>query len=142
MNLDSLLPDAPASEQIVHFYAALSIPWPAAGAITVSYGDEIIVTEEVRELSKDRSGRSWLDVLDSPDEQVRKFGVVRYAPGPWPEGLSRIEPGSLEAADAHAKAYRDAWSLPTDEERTAALAEARRTFGAPPSMVHTMGLYS
>jgi len=142
MNLESLLPDAPASEQIVHFYAALSIPWPAAGAITVSYGDEIIVTEEIRELGKDRRGRSWLDLLDNPDEQVRKFGLVRYAPGPWPEGMSRLKPGSQEEFDAHAKAFRDAWSLPTDEERAAALAEARRTFGDPPSMVHNMGQYT
>ena len=141
MNLENLLPDAGPEEQWIHFYVSLSITWPEAGGRVVTYGDEILVTEQLRELNTDRLGNCWLDLVDNRDAQPAKYGEVRFAPGRWPGAVSRLEPGSLAEIDAIAKAYRDAWLLPTEEERLEARASVRRDYGPPPSMVHTIGSY-
>jgi hypothetical protein len=48
-------------------------------------GDEITVTPEMHETTVDRDGASWLDL--TPEEQVQRWGMQMFAPGPAPEGL-------------------------------------------------------
>jgi hypothetical protein len=141
MSLENLLPDVTPAEEYVHFYSTLSIAWPEAGGRVVTYGDEIRVTDELRVLNTDRLGNCWLDIVADREAQLVKYGEVRFAPGRWPGTVSRLEPGSMAEDDARAKAYRDAWLLPTEEERLEARAAARREYGLPSSMVHTIGGY-
>lgn len=125
-------PRASGSEPlIVHFFATVTIPAPHTSRLCL-YGDEVVITPMMRALSMDRNGGSWLDILDNPEEQVRRYGKVRFARGPWPSNLPRVEPGSLEEADAIEAAWANAHAEPDDEARTAKIAAVRAKYGRPP----------
>lgn len=116
---------------IVHFFATVTIPAPHTSRLCL-YGDEVVITPSMQALSVDRNGGSWLDILDDPEEQVRRYGKVRCARGPWPSNVPRVEPGSLEEADAIEAAWSNAHAEADDEARAAKLAAVRAKYGRPP----------
>lgn len=118
----------------VHFFTAMTIPVSDINGWMVHYGQTITVTPSIHFFSKDRNGNSWLDLLDDPDGQVSRYGRVRFARGPWPEELSRVEPGTAEESFAIADAWREMWNLPTEEQRSARRAELGKLYGAPPAL--------
>lgn len=129
-------PSGPAARSgreplIVHFFSTVTIPAPHTSRLCL-YGDEVVITPIMQALSIDRNGGSWLDILDNPEEQVRRYGKVRCARGPWPTNLPRVEPGSLEEADAIEAAWANAHAEPDEEARAAKLAAARAKYGRPP----------
>lgn len=44
---------------------------------------EIVKPSKHWDLTVDRNGDSWLDLLNDPNAQVAKWGKVMFAPGPW-----------------------------------------------------------
>lgn len=96
-------------------------------------GDTVTVRAEWIEASRDAAGRlTWPTIVHDPDEQIRRWGRVRLAPGPFPADASRWEHGTAEWAAAREQARQAAWAEPNQERRTAALAEVAREFGPPP----------
>jgi hypothetical protein len=98
------------------------------------WGDEVEITPMIRHFGRDRNGNCWVDLASDRDAQLQRWGVVRYAAGPWPAHLPKIEPGSNEEKQAIEDAYRNAWAITTDVERAEALAEVRAKWGRPPRM--------
>jgi hypothetical protein len=121
----------------VHFLATINVhtrPDSYASSRLFNYGDELLMTPEIVEANRDRLGRRpLLDLLHDEGEQVRRFGRRVIAPGPWPEGLSRIQPGSHQWDDAREDALAAASLLPTEEERKVAREQARAVWGMPDS---------
>lgn len=96
-------------------------------------GDTVTVRAEWIEASRDGSGAlTWPSWVHDPDEQVRRWGRVRLAPGTFPADASRYERGTSDWAEAREQARRAAWAEPNAERRAAALAEVAREFGPPP----------
>jgi hypothetical protein len=120
-------PKAPPDK--VHFYGPLTAYLGGFSSQSMKWGDELEVTENVREMSKDRNGISWLDLVDDEDEQLRRFGKVLFRAGPWPADEPEWDPGSLEEEDAREAARVAAWKVPGDAARSAALAKVNEDFG-------------
>ena len=49
-------------------------------------GEEFEVTPELYAETVDRNGNSWLDL--TPEEQVQRFGGIKFLPGSCPEGVA------------------------------------------------------
>jgi hypothetical protein len=95
----------------------------------VGYGDEMIVTDEVRQASLDRNGDSWWRWLDQGADEYRRGDQVICRRGPWPKGRLRLEPGSPVWEDARRRAIADALSLTDPEQRHEARRQVDVEFG-------------
>ena len=88
----------------------------------LNVADEILLTAEVIEANRDRAGRcALLDNLDSPSAAIQR--------GPAPATLSRLAPGSFEAAEAREARRQAAHRLEDPAEKARALADVVATFG-------------
>ncbi|MDQ1629573.1 MAG: hypothetical protein QOI54_3317 [Actinomycetota bacterium] len=139
------LPDA-SEPTLVHWYGPISIVtkvgrsgW-ADGIVTV-YGQETVLTPELRRINEDRNGNSIFDLLDDEPTQIEKWGKVMLARGPWPEGVPRIEPDSQDWLDAAVAARATAWAIPGRQERDQALAEVTKEWGQPATVSRTLQTY-
>lgn len=92
----------------------------------------MIVTPLIRELSRDREGNSWVDLLEDEPAQVARWGEVIFRPGSWPQNLPRIKPGTLDHDEAREVARRTAWNINNDADRLAALAAVKAQHGSAP----------
>lgn len=111
----------------VHFKSALTVhvsERPTRACI-FAYGDELEITEEIVRLNTDRFGRCALL------ERIDTDGTI--CSGPWPEGVSRLEPGSFEYAEARERAVRDAHALSDPSAKQEALHRVRQDFGSVPT---------
>ena len=116
--------------QLVHFVASgLTVPVSRTWTEVMKYGDELTITDEIREASRDRNGVSWCDLLNDEPAQVRRYGKVFFRPGPFPADVSRVEPGSDEHRQAAWQARREASSIENPVDRRAALREVEREYG-------------
>ncbi len=76
--------------QLVHSVASgLTVPVSRTWTEVMKYGDELTITDEIRQASRDRNGVSWCDVLSGEPAQVRRWGRVFFSPGPFPADVSR-----------------------------------------------------
>ncbi|TFD74107.1 hypothetical protein E3T54_15010 [Cryobacterium sp. Sr8] len=123
------MPNSTGQVERIHFLGAITIPIDSYHSSVMSWGAEIDVTDEVRELSVDRNGNSWLDLLGDDEAQVRRYGEVFFRPGPWPANLPRLRPGSDAWKDAREAARQAAHRLSYEPDRKVALAEVEREFG-------------
>jgi hypothetical protein len=128
---------------MIHFLAAQTValrPNSADGSKVFSYGEELLWTDQMTMANTDTVGRCrLLDLLDDEALQVRKYGKVVVRRGPWPEGRSRLEPGSWQHTEAREAARRAAHLLP-EPECSAALQKMREEFGDLPTG-HTLTTY-
>jgi hypothetical protein len=96
-------------------------------------GDTVTVLAEWLEASRDRHGQlGWPAWVHDADEQVRRFGHVRLAPGPAPLGMEKWLPGDSTWREERETARRAAWGEPDPARRSAALAEVQRRYGDGP----------
>src|SRR4051794_8630808 len=103
-----------SGDYVIHFLETMTIldsKLVVPTSRTVEFGDELTVTPTVVEMSKDRFGHSWLDLLDDEQAQQRKWGKVMFRRGPWPEDLARIRPGMHAWDEAREAAYGEARAL-------------------------------
>lgn len=85
-------------------------------------GSQIVLTDEILEVNRDRNGNSLFDLVDNPGAQVARWGEVKIGRGPRPEGLTSYVPGTID----HLLAYQEAHHLievttPDPDERAAKL---------------------
>lgn len=109
-------------------------------SLTVDYGDELTVTAPLVAASLDRNGKSWLDLVDEEPRQIQRWGRVMFRRGPWPEGVSRIQPGSAKWLDAREAARAEAHNIEDPAERDHALQRVRHEFGDVPTS-RTVAVY-
>jgi hypothetical protein len=95
-------------------------------------GMSVCLTDAMIRANKDRNGASWLDLVDAPEAQIRRWGEVAFARGPFPADLPTWVESSPEQEEARDVALRDVRLLP-EREQPAALAELRRVFGRFPT---------
>jgi len=133
--------DAPV---LVHFLAPLTVV-VSGGAVpngrVLCYGDELVVTDEVRKLNAGRDGESCFDYLDDEDAQVRQWGRVVMRRGAWPENVSRNEPGSAEWHEAREVARKAAHAIHDERAKYKALEGVAEDFGEAPSTSRTLRDY-
>lgn len=92
-------------------------------------GQTVTVTQKLIEANTDTEGVCALDLVDDPDEQIRRWGEQKIARGQAPEAMHPWPRGSVEEDIAREKALAAAYALPDDERRAQELAEVRRVFG-------------
>jgi hypothetical protein len=96
------------------------------GTVIFGYGTDLLVTDEIIELSRDRNGRSTLlDRIEAGDCGIHL--------GRWPANLPRLEPGSNEWHDQREAARKQAWTIEDEAQRRAALARVSAEFGSVPT---------
>ena len=118
---------------VVHFPSrGLSVPTRVNrdGRVTdvevLAYGAELVVSPELLAASRNKYGESPFTM--SVDDQVRRWGEVLIAPGPWPEGRGRLQPGSLAWLEQRERARQDIDRRPV-ADRPAAAAAVRAEYG-------------
>ena len=93
----------PEGGYLTHFLASTTVVLKG-GVIpsgrVMNHGDELVVTQEIRDLNTDRNGVTWLSLLDDPEGQVRRWGRQIIARGPWPEGKWLITDEGVVVAGA------------------------------------------
>jgi hypothetical protein len=116
----------------IHFLstATVSIREGSYGGQMVERGQTITITDEILRLNVDRTGWSWLTLVDDRRAQTEKWGKPRFGRGPFPESEPLHLPGSAEAEWAAREAYEAAKRLPELEAR-AERARTRAEFGTP-----------
>jgi len=96
----------------------------------LDYGQEIIITAELIDATRDRFGRStFLDQLLDPDLQRQSWGRVVWLPGAWPSDRLRYLPGTRQWHLYRDAAYRAAAATVGEQARKAARQEAVELFG-------------
>lgn len=107
--------------ETVHFLAAKTVAIHQYHSTVLSYGDELVITSEIVELSTDRNGDSWLDGIGTLSSSARL--------GSWPAGEPRLLTGSFEWQEARESARAAAFAMPDEPERRAALKKVKSQFG-------------
>lgn len=127
------------SETII-FFGTKTVVLPGVGIRggVFQYGDEVVLTDELREVNRDRAGWSWVDLLDDEDEQCARYGKVLFARGPWPVAKSRIEPGSQAWNDERERLRAEAYAVPDEIERGERLRRIGQQWGRPKTSTTTM----
>lgn len=118
------LAHARASGVTIHQFTEMG--HPRAGRVLLA-GEEFEVTEAFYEHTLDALGRSWLDLTEA--EQVAKYGSVRWAKGPRPEGMQVgfDDEGHLYKEGQKSREYAKQISDP--RERAEALAAVEKKYG-------------
>lgn len=130
---------------VIHWLGSMSITTRVSAnglgdGVVTNYGDEMVLTRELRTVNEDRNGRCVFDLLDDEPAQVAKWGRVLLRRGPWPGGL-RLEAGSPEFVDAAEAARKQAWKIENREDREKALAAVKELYGRPPLVSRTFQTY-
>lgn len=105
----------------------------SSGGRTSERGQTVTVTDVLLEMSQDRHGKSWLDLVDDAPGQVARWGHEVFRRGPAPAEMEVWTPDSPEWEMAREHARKEAWALPVEEDRNAALQAVRDRYGAGPS---------
>jgi len=122
-----------------HFLGPVSLVADSGRGRVFAYGHELQLTPEIVALNTDRNGTCKLaELIDDEAAQVKEWGTVRVRRGPWPEGVSRLEPGSYEWELAREAARQEAWKLVDETRRAAAVADVVSQFGAAPRTSKTV----
>jgi len=94
-------------------------------------GQTLLVTPEVREANTDRLGQCSLDLTEA--EQLARWRVVYFRPGPFPDDEDPLTIGSFEHDQARANALKQAAEIADPDEQRIALARVREKYGVPSS---------
>lgn len=102
-------------------------------------GQNVVITDSMIERTRNRLGQlGGIALAADENEQLRRWGVVKFRVGEAPADLKSWLPGSTEWVQAREEARRAAWARPTDAERAYALAEVQREFGDAPTTSATL----
>ena len=124
------------TSEIFHFFSCLTVMTVGGfvpDSIVTRYGQELVVTDDIRQLNTDTDGNTWLDLADDEPAQLRRWGRVLFGRGEWPSELNRLEKGSDEWMDAAASARREAWKIENESERARRVRDIDAEFGPPPT---------
>ncbi len=102
-------------------------------------GEQFTLTEVQIESTKDRNGRSWLDLSD--DEQLARWGRINFQRGPAPENM---HPWDTDLAAREARRQfliNEAKRIGHPTEQRIELARIAEEFGVPLTST-TLGVYA
>lgn len=107
----------------------------AASGVVLERAQNVIVTAEMLEATRDRFGTlGGIALAHDPDEQQRRWGHQKFAPGPAPAEMQPWTPGSADWGVARRAALHDANREPDARRRLEALRRVQVTYGdAPPT---------
>jgi hypothetical protein len=71
-----------------HLRAPMTIAFTEHDSQSLQRGTTVTVTKELLEMSKDRNGVSWLDLVDDPKAQTERYGAVKFARGECPPEIN------------------------------------------------------
>lgn len=125
----------------INFLGSLTVHIQGQRSRVFEYGESLAVTEEVRQGSLDRHGRSWLDLADDDAAQCQRWGQVMFRRGPWPKGVLACQHGSERWEKAYREAKRQAREIEDPVDRAARKREIAATFGPPPMTSRTLRTY-
>lgn len=116
---------------VFHLRAPMTVALTEHESRAFQRGTTIVVTEELLEMSRDRNGNSWLDLVDDPQAQAAKYGAVKFAPGPCPDDVNWFDG---EVGDG-------AWNLAREMEleRVAAISDPVERAAAQKVVVEKFG---
>lgn len=99
----------------------------AATGRVLRQGEEFEVTQDLYDATLDRVGESWLNL--TPEEQVQRYGMVRWAEGKTPEEitLGGDDEGYLYKQGLAAR--EEALKISHPAERAEALAAVEKKYG-------------
>ena len=92
-----------------------------------AYGAELVVTPEILAATRRRTSAGIFDL--SEEQQQARWGQVKIRRGPWPEGRTRHQPGTIRWSVARDEALAAAWAQPTEQTQRAAMARVNAEFG-------------
>ncbi|MFF0909738.1 hypothetical protein ACFWZW_03495 [Microbacterium enclense] len=96
-------------------------------------GQNVVITDAMIERTRNRLGQlGGIALAADEDEQLRRWGQIRFRVGEAPADLKSWLPGSTEWREAREKARRAAWAQPSDSEQAYALALVEKEFGPAP----------
>ena len=82
ISYDKTTPEKEEDKILIHFlddgFTALGVIWCRGQEI------EFVIDSPAYEDTKDRYGKSWLDLVDNHSEQIRRFGRVMFSRGESP----------------------------------------------------------
>ncbi|TFD61193.1 hypothetical protein E3T43_00945 [Cryobacterium sp. Hh7] len=102
------------------------------GAVLIRSQNVVLTAESILE-NQDRNGDSFLDSIDDPEAQIKRWGRVMIGRGEFPASESVLIPGSLEHIAERERRRVAAWKIPDEEVRAIALQAVQKEFGSPKS---------
>lgn len=123
--------NTPAAGDLIHFRSSMSVALGESSDGRVFHrGEELVLTADIIEASKDRLGNSWLD-LDA-SEQVKRYGKQVWGHGPVPDDVDFYNGGDTASRDiARIRARDAAMAISDPVQRAAAWEAVRAEFGTP-----------
>lgn len=115
--------------RVIHFLrSGFTFRTEKRGASATSVrGQELELTPEILELSKDRFGSSAWDL--SEEQQIARFGEVVFRDGPTPEGVNFWDGDSAAADEERNRRRAIAAAIADETERAQALSKIARDLG-------------
>ena len=114
-----------------HLRSPMTIAFSEHDSRSLQRGTTVVVTEELLEMSKDRAGNSWLDLVDDPAAQVQRYGSQKFARGECPPEVTWWNENPGDGAWNYARQLEEdrigEISLPEDRARAAE--EVRKLYG-------------
>ncbi|MBT2485636.1 MULTISPECIES: hypothetical protein [unclassified Microbacterium] len=96
-------------------------------------GENIIVTQNMIDASRDTFGNSWMSLLGDDAAQIERWGEVRFRLGRAPEGTPTWGAvGDSDWREQREDARKAAWAEADPERRAAALQTVHERFGPAP----------
>lgn len=116
---------------VIHFRSSISVALGESTDGRVFHrGQELVLTADIINASKDRLGNSWLD-LDA-SEQVQRYGKQVWGHGPVPDDVDFYNGGDRASHDiARIRARDAALAISDPVQREAAWKAVRDEFGSP-----------
>lgn len=99
----------------------------APRGVVLYAGQTFTVTPQEYDLSLDRLGRSWLDL--TPEEQVQRWGMQKFAEGPAPEDMGIGEDDDLVMFERGMSALKYAREISDPRDRALAVKAAWDEYG-------------
>lgn len=128
-------------DDLIHFLEPVSVLTSMSSfgvGRTFAYGDELTLTDEIKQANRDRTGRSMFDFIDQGADEYVRGGRAICRRGAWPEGVSRLQPGSYAFEQARSQALAEALAIADPAERGAARQRVEEEFGLAPTTSRTL----
>lgn len=125
--------NTPAAGDLIHFRSSMSVALGESTDGRVFHrGQELVLTADIINASKDRLGNSWLDIAGDPQAQVAKWGKQIIGLGPVPDDVDFYNGGDRASRDiARIRARDAAMAISDPVQREAAWRAVRDEFGTP-----------
>ena len=107
--------------------SGVTVPTSSDGGTVLFANQTVELDAAAVERTRDRNGISWLDM--TADEQLARYGEVRFGLGPAPEGAVIGADDSMAMHDQRREEEENLKFIADAQERAAAAASIRKRYG-------------